>query len=368
MSARNLSLLALAASGALLALPSHAATLTPDPAGLGATYSAGAANGQPLQVRLDSALSGLALSNGTSNPFVTPATSAASPSGWVAANSVGKTNVTGDSLVSVTSSPTTINGGKYPLSTLFTTLIQPQVTSVNVDTDTGKLLSVKLGGQVSLESPPVDGIGYGGRMSLSDLTLDVTRGVITADVLNNAGTTFSVSANDVDLFNIGQLKGINSLASGGAVEGLNPASQLLAGQGWSLQSELSTPGSSLAMTGWMEGSQLRATQTFLDLMFDGLGVPPGQGVWQSAILAMNNDIAQGGAGWGTFRLGLGVRLSTLQAASSGSLSPVTLDPGQLLQPVPSAVPEPGAASLILIGLIGVGAATARKRKTATPAH
>lgn len=338
---------------ALSAWSAQAATLSVGASGPGQVFGPLPDSGQTVQFSVDSALAGLALSNGTSNPFVAPATSKTLPVGAVGAFNVVKASVTGDAQVGVTSSEALV-GGNYRFNERFTTVIQPQVSSVDFDGITGQLTSARLAGTVTIASPAVDGLAFGGNMALSDIRLDFSRGVVTADVLNNPDLPgFTVSAEDVAVFSFGQITGISGLSWQAAVNSLNTGdTSLLASQGWSIQDKQASPTDSLGLTGWLELANLKATDQFQSLIIDALGVPD-QGTARNVLLAVNSP--EYGSGWGTLRMGLGVRVST--PPLSGPLpvrEQVSLNPAQMLQPVAAAVPEPSAAALMLIGLLGLG--------------
>lgn len=325
---RTLSGLALLFS---LSLPSHAVSIGRD----GLNIGGGA------RITLDSAIAGLAFSNGSDNPFAPNTRFGQAPSGAVASLNVLNATVTGDRRAPVATS-NTLYGTRVVISERYTTVVQPTVSDIGLDPYTGKLGVVKFDGKVTLDAPSfIPGVAGGGNLSLSDIKVDLTRGVITADVSSNPGTSFASGANDMDVFRIGKLSGATTLDFRG-----DPLA--LGAQGWFVQASDSTPSTrTWALTGWLEASQLQATDAFKEEFFHALDVVPQGTAWN--ITQAWNDAP---GGWGSLRLGMGIRLFD-NGWATPAFDPVVVDYSQMLRPV-SSVPEPGAYSLALLGLLALG--------------
>lgn len=319
--------------------------------------------GITTQVTLDSALSGLALSNGSANPFKAPAYPLG-PKGFVNALNSAKATVAGDALNAVSSSES-LYGTRVKVLMRDTVVLRPQQTTVELDSTTGKLLSAGLSGSYTITAPMVVGTVLGGSATLSDLKIDFTKGVITGDLLSNAGTSFEVKSNDMVMFHVGQLSGISGIDFSAASAAVAGDSTLLTQQGWTLAPPVPGAFNAIAMSGWLELQDLQATDQFMLQFADSLGAVEGGTVY-NGLASLNNSITSWlnpGHGWGTLRLGLGVRVNNISLnAPSTVLAPVTLNASQLLQPVTAAVPEPSAVALMLVGLVGIGAAARRKHR------
>jgi PEP-CTERM motif len=320
-------------------------------------------SGYTTLVTLDSALSGLALSNGAANPFKAPAF-ARGPEGFIQMLNASKATVVGDSLGTV-STAEHLYGGRVQVLLRDTIVLQPQQTTIDLDASTGKLLSASLSGSYTITAPLVPGAVDGGSATLSDLQIDFTKGVITGDLLGNAGTSFEVKSNDMVMFRVGQFSGITGIDFSAASAAISGDSTLLSQQGWTLAPPVPGAFNAIAMSGWLELQDLQATDQFMLQFADSLGAVEGGTVY-NGLASLNNSITSWlnpGHGWGTLRLGLGVRVNNISLnAPSTVLAPVTLNASQLLQPVTAAVPEPSAVALMLVGLVGIGAAARRKHR------
>jgi len=217
-------------------------------------------------IRLDSAVAGLALSNGSDNPFQPISRSPyGAPSGTISALNVMQATVTGDRLAPVATTNMLI-GSRVLAPVPYTTVIQPTVRDIGLDLKTGQLGVVQLDGKVTIGAGDVSFLVDGGNMSLSDIKVDLQRGVITADVSSNPGLPYAFSANDFEVFSIGQLSGTTRFDPRG-----DPIA--LSDQGWAVQASDSTSTTrTWAVTGWLEASQLRATDGFLNEFISALGI------------------------------------------------------------------------------------------------
>lgn len=332
MNALNLSAMGRTLSGLALlfslSLPSHAVSIGRD-----SLYIGGNA-----RITLDSAIAGLAFSNGVDNPFA-PFTSIRSDThGVIGALNVMNAAVMGDALAPVATGYAQ-NIFRIPPYQRVTTVIQPTTVDVGFGAN-GEFQNISFDGSFTIESPHVPGVTGGGIMTLSDLKLDPRRGMITADVTSNPGTTFASGGNDLDIFRIGELRGVTGLNYQGAASALSE-------QGWAVKPSVNTGAVNMwELTGWLEASQLQATQAFQDEFFYALDVTTAGTAYN--MFSAQNQLR---AGWGVFRLGMGLRLHG-DGWSTATMPPVVVDYTQMLRPV-SSVPEPGAISLALLGLLGM---------------
>lgn len=316
-------------------------------------------------VTLDSALSGLALSNGAANPFQS-APYPLGPSGLVKTLNGAQAVVSGDALGTAVSTEAQY-GTRVKTLMRDTVVLQPQQTAIDLDASTGKLLSASLSGTYTISAQQTPGFVLGGSITLSDLRIDFTNGVITGDLLGNAGTEYEVKDNDMIMFRVGQFSGISGIDFKAASAAVAGDSTSLTQQGWSIAPPEPGTFNAIAMSGWLELQDLQATDHFLQLFADGLGAAEG-GTAANALASLNSSIVSQqapGHGWGTLRLGLGVRVNNVSLNSPSTiLPPVLLNASQLRQPL-ATVPEPSSTAMVLVGLVGIGAAAARKRKAAS---
>lgn len=301
-------------------------------------------------IRLDSAVAGLALSNGSDNPFQPSSRSPlGGPAGTIGALNVMAATVTGDRSAPV-SATNTMYGSRVIVSERYTTVIQPVVRDIGLDLTTGQFGVVQLDGKVTINAAPYLGVVDGGNLTLSDMKVDLQRGFITADVSSNPGLPYAFNANDVDVFSIGQMSGTTRFDPSG-----DPLT--LSAQGWEVQASDSTTSTrTWTLTGWIEASQLRATDAFLNQFLNSLGVFTLGTGWN--VTKSINDTA---SGWGSLRLGMGMRLYDSGYATP-LLAPVVVDHNQMLRPVTN-IPEPGTGALMLLGLLGLAAGGQYRRQT-----
>ena len=324
-------------------------------------FGAPESQGSPTTVFIDSALSGLALSNGSSNPFAAQATSERAPSGVVTGLNIIQADVRGLNGASVGTSTTTY-GTASPQTERHTVTFLPKVSGLDVDNRTGDILKVYLDGTLAVSAPQQAGVSAGGSLQLSDLRLNLAAGVITADVVEFGATDWrfpGARSEDVALFNIGQIQGASRLNWQGMADvATGGDAQALLASGWRVVQQSNSAPNALGLEGWLELSRLTVTE-------DGLGMFAGSLVLESLPEMLFGSINSTPSGWGAARLGLGVRsLTQLSMGPDGvsALAPVTLNAASLSLPVTAAVPEPGSAALMLVGLVGIGTAAARKRK------
>lgn len=221
-----------------------------------------------------------------------------------------------------------------------------------LDLASGAIKAVSGAGGVTLDAPlMIEGVLDGGRFSVSGLRVDYDAralyGNLSGGYEGPQGWVPQAAVENIQLFTFGSISGPVGLSPDAVGSALDGDTTALTALGWGIES---SGRNALGLVGWSQMAGLKITDEAFGYLINALGATQG-GTGYNLL----NSVNGWAEGWGTLRVGLGMRVTDL-----------TLDDGpgapwrDTLAPV-RLVPEPSTYALMGLGLVGLAWVRARRQ-------